>query len=209
MDQLTRSHIFEPFFTTKPVGVGTGLGLSTAYGIVQQSGGQIGVVSELGCGSTFTVYLPRASGSLDPAPAPPSPADRPRPARGHILVVEDDETVRRPVCLFLRRRGYDVTAANSGSEALDLLAAGAVNADVLLTDIVMPGLNGVELARSARELKPGMHVAYMSGYTDHPMIRDGENRGITLLSKPFGLAELDRVIGALASAGPADSPSAR
>ena len=197
MDSQTRSRIFEPFFTTKPAGVGTGLGLSTAYGIVQQSGGQIAVASEPGCGATFTVYLPRTQG--DPAtPAPvPAAADRTRPPLARILVVEDDDAVRRPVCLFLLRRGYEVTAVTSGREALELLAAGTIDVDVLLTDIVMPGLSGVDVARKAREIKPTLRVAYMSGYTDHPAIRAGMGPDVGFLAKPFGLGDLDRVIGEL------------
>ncbi|WP_437760492.1 ATP-binding protein [Sorangium sp. So ce1389] len=184
MDQDTLSHLFEPFFTTKARGKGTGLGLATVYGIVSQSGGLIEVESEVGCGATFRVYLPRVEGRSEVAPA----RARPSPAGGDetVLVVEDDDAVRKLIVEVLERRGYGVVSAASAEEALAALALEGVDAvDLLLTDLVMPGMNGRELAERALALHPRARVLYMSGYADDVFAGaepDGER---ALLQKPF------------------------
>ncbi|WP_437627660.1 ATP-binding protein [Sorangium sp. So ce1151] len=184
MDQDTLSHLFEPFFTTKARGKGTGLGLATVYGIVSQSGGLIEVESEVGRGATFRVFLPRVEGRSEVAPA----RARPSPAGGDetVLVVEDDDAVRKLIVEVLERRGYGVVSAASAEEALAALALeGADAVDLLLTDLVMPGMNGRELAERALALHPRARVLYMSGYADDVFAGaepDGER---ALLQKPF------------------------
>ncbi|WP_438011513.1 ATP-binding protein [Sorangium sp. So ce321] len=184
MDQDTLSHLFEPFFTTKARGKGTGLGLATVYGIVSQSGGLIEVESEVERGATFRVYLPRVEGRSEVAPA----RARPSPAGGDetVLVVEDDDAVRKLIVEVLERRGYGVVSAASAEEALAALALeGADAVDLLLTDLVMPGMNGRELAERALALHPRARVLYMSGYADDVFAGaepDGER---ALLQKPF------------------------
>ncbi|XXT24262.1 ATP-binding protein [Sorangium sp. So ce429] len=184
MDQDTLSHLFEPFFTTKARGKGTGLGLATVYGIVSQSGGLIEVESEVGRGATFRVYLPRVEGRSEVAPA----RARPSPAGGDetVLVVEDDDAVRKLIVEVLERRGYGVVSAASAEEALAAIALeGADAVDLLLTDLVMPGMNGRELAERALALHPRARVLYMSGYADDVFAGaepDGER---ALLQKPF------------------------
>ncbi|WP_437932248.1 ATP-binding protein [Sorangium sp. So ce291] len=184
MDQDTLSHLFEPFFTTKARGKGTGLGLATVYGIVSQSGGLLEVESEVGRGATFRVYLPRVEGRSEVAPA----GARPSPVGGDetVLVVEDDDAVRKLIVEVLERRGYGVVSAASAEEALAALALEGVDAvDLLLTDLVMPGMNGRELAERALALHPRARVLYMSGYADDVFAGaepDGER---ALLQKPF------------------------
>ncbi|XYI03474.1 ATP-binding protein [Sorangium sp. So ce1128] len=184
MDQDTLSHLFEPFFTTKARGKGTGLGLATVYGIVSQSGGLIEVESEVGRGATFRVYLPRVEDRSEAAPA----RARPSPAGGDetVLVVEDDDAVRKLIVEVLERRGYGVVSAASAEEALAVLALEGLDAvDLLLTDLVMPGMNGRELAERALAMHPRARVLYMSGYADDVFAGaepDGER---ALLQKPF------------------------
>ncbi|PYO96181.1 MAG: hypothetical protein DMD61_14495 [Gemmatimonadetes bacterium] len=185
MDEATQAHLFEPFFTTKEVGKGTGLGLATVYGIVKQSGGYIWVYSEPRRGTTVKVYLPRVPGASEaPAPAPPA-----RAARGGnetVLLVEDAAPVRALARRSLEACGYRVLDASDGPSALELSARHAAGIDLLVTDVVMPGMSGRELAERLAPQRPEMKVLYTSGYTDDAMVRQGVlNAGVAFLQKPF------------------------
>jgi PAS domain S-box-containing protein len=185
MDAETRARVFEPFFTTKPQGKGTGLGLSTVYGIVKQSGGSVWVYSEPGQGTTFKVYLPRApqGGPATLASSRPS-TPRARPGES-LLVVEDNDQVRRTAVRCLEALGYVVTAANGLKEAVGLVEGG-LRFTVLLTDVVMPGGNGVEVAKVLAERLPSIGRVFMSGYTDDAISQHGVlSPGALFLEKPF------------------------
>jgi signal transduction histidine kinase/CheY-like chemotaxis protein len=181
------SRIFEPFFTTKPKGVGTGLGLATVYGIVKQSGGSLRVESSAGYGTTFIVYLPRVDGvetleSLRPARSAASEGLR---GRETVLLVEDEEQVRGLVRNVLADAGYRVLEAKGGSDAISLCLEHAQDIDLLLTDVVMPRLNGRELADELIQLRSGLKVLYMSGYTEDAILHRGVlEAGVQFLSKP-------------------------
>ena len=181
-EQMTR--IFEPFYTTKPLGKGTGLGLSTAFGIVKQAGGFITVYSEPGVGSTFKVYLPAAEGEQPGVTGPP-PEEAPM-ASGRILVVEDNELLRGCIQDVVSRLGYEVRAVDSPEQALEVLRDHAFELDLLLTDVIMPGMSGKELRDQALGLRPGLPVIYMSGYTADIIARKGVlEAGTDFLQKPF------------------------
>jgi hypothetical protein len=184
MDVQTRSRIFEPFFTTKGPAKGTGLGLSTVYGIVKQSGGSIEVYTEPGRGTSFKVYLPRVFGSEERA-APQ--ARRPAPSGSEtVLLVEDEEAVRRLARLVLEKIGYTVLEAGSAEEALSLTADSAHRVDLVLTDSVMPGMSGPELAQRLRTERSNLKVLFMSGYTDDAIVRHGLlDAREAFLQKPF------------------------
>ena len=185
MDEATQAHLFEPFFTTKEVGKGTGLGLATVYGIVKQSGGYIWVYSEPGRGTTVKVYLPRVPGAAEPPlPEPEPPALR----GGHetVLLVEDAAPVRTLARRSLEACGYQVIDAADGPKALELSARHSGEIAVLVTDVVMPGMSGRELAERLAPTRPAMKVLYTSGYTDDAMVRQGVlNAGVAFLQKPF------------------------
>jgi len=186
MTAETVAHIFEPFYTTKESGRGTGLGLSTVYGIVKQSGGYIWVYSEVGKGTTFKVYLPRVSDSIPASPAPETPA--PTAQRGHetILLVEDEPAVRQLAQRVLSKLGYKVLEALSPEDAERLAADNGAEIHLLLTDVVMPGISGRELAKRLSARCPQMRVLYMSGYTYNVIAQDGTlEEGISFLQKPF------------------------
>lgn len=199
MDAETRARAFEPFFTTKPTGKGTGLGLATVYGIVEQSGGAITIQTALGHGTTVRIYLLAESGHVDaPEPAPP-----PMVTYGteSILLVEDDDSVRELVRRTLGTRGYTVIEARTAEEALDMAARG-VKADLLLTDVVMPGLSGPNLAARLLQQNPRLRVLYMSGYSEDATAVHGTFwGGVPFLQKPFTPNELaGRVRAALDTA---------
>jgi PAS domain S-box-containing protein len=185
MDAATRARIFEPFFTTKQKGQGTGLGLSMVYGVVKQSGGYIDVYSEPGIGTTFKIYLPRA----DEAIAPQKPQTEMSTAlRGHetVLMVEDEGALRTLTCSLLEMCGYVVLAAKNGAEALDISQRRTSPIDLLLTDMVMPGIGGRVLADQLVQLRPQIKVVYMSGYTGQAVGAHGIlDPGSLFLQKPF------------------------
>ncbi len=186
MDAALQSRLFEPFFTTKERGKGTGLGLSTTYGIVKQSGGSIWVYSEPGVGTTFKIYLPRCEEPLEGVEreAPPLPLTA-RPGSETILLVEDETEVRRLVERLLRMQGYTVLSAASPADAIHAARA-AAKIDLLVTDVIMPGMNGREMAGVLAAERPRMRVLYMSGYTDAAIAQQGILApGTAFLSKPF------------------------
>lgn len=187
MDAEVLSHLFEPFFTTKGPGKGTGLGLSIVYGVVKQSGGEITVESEVGKGSVFTIYLPHAGASEAPIAPEGEAASGPAEAGGEtILLVEDEPGVRKLVRQMLAQHGYHVIEAGSGPETLALVQRYPGRIDLLLTDVVMPQMNGRELAEQLRHLRPNLKVMYMTGYTEDTVVRQGIGAaGVVCLQKPF------------------------
>jgi two-component system cell cycle sensor histidine kinase/response regulator CckA len=184
MDPETQAHVFEPFFTTKSTDRGTGLGLSTVYGIVNQSGGHIWLYSEKGVGSTFKVYLPVAAGDLEPSvPAPPLPQVK---GRGTVLIVEDEDGVRELTRQVLSRAGYKVLIASNPGDALALFKKHGDQVQLLLTDIVLQSMSGRELAQQIEQLSTKIRVLYMSGYTDDAALNNGIlAAGAQFLQKPF------------------------
>ena len=192
MDSETQSHIFEPFFTTKGT-KGTGLGLSTVYGIVKQSGGYIWVYSEVGRGTTFKIYLPRVA-SLEVAPAQPPESrqlQKVEPGTETILLVEDEANLRYLARQYLEKQGYKVIEAADGAVAMQIAVAHEAVIHLLLTDVIMPGMNGRELAQRVSEIRPNVKVLYMSGYTENVIGHNGTlDAGVSLLQKPFNLRDL-------------------
>jgi CheY-like chemotaxis protein len=190
MDEATMSRLFEPFFTTKEVGKGTGLGLATVYGIVKQSGGYIWAYSDVGLGTTFKVYLPSVE---MPAEFAEKDAALFYPSTGEetVLVVEDERMVRELVREILAQQGYNVLEAHRGTEALEVSERHEGPIHLLLTDVVMPGMDGPELARRLTAQRPEMKVLFMSGYTDHIILHDGVLvPGSEFLQKPFTVRAL-------------------
>ena len=195
MDAATRARIFEPFFTTKEAGKGTGLGLSTVYGIVKQSGGSIWVSSEPGKGTTFTLYFPAVEGEIVERVSGPSRVLAPTGGSETILVVEDEDAIRQVAIRVLAMQGYTVLQAESGEAALEVLAAHGKPIDLLLTDMVMPGMTGPELAGKLREIQPRVRVLFTSGYSADAVARQfGLTDAWAFISKPYGLAELTREV---------------
>src|SRR5580704_2434200 len=191
MDPETQSHIFEPFFTTKGP-KGTGLGLSTVYGIVKQSGGYIWVYSEPGKGSTFKIYLPRVAERVEPAQVvvPEEPAFT-EPGTETILLAEDEANLRYLARQFLEKQGYRVIEAADGAVAMQIAVAHEGVIHLLLTDVIMPGMNGRELAQRISEIRPNTKVLYMSGYTENVIGHNGTlDADVRLLQKPFTLRDL-------------------
>jgi PAS domain S-box-containing protein len=200
MDKETQAHIFEPFFTTKPEGQGTGLGLATVYGIVQQCGGAISVYSEPGRGTTFKVYLPKSnasnsqhrqqSGTPPTAPLAHSGAET-------VLLVEDDDSLRRLASVILKKQGYSVIEASGAVEALEICRRRSGAIDLVLSDLIMPGMNGHQLTSELRRLYPKVKVVLMSGYAEHTMVSQiAADPGIRLVSKPFTTTTLTAALEA-------------
>ncbi len=190
MDRETQAQVFEPFFTTKDIGEGTGLGLSTAYGIVTQAGGHISVDSRPGAGTTFRVYFPKDKDD-PPASAPGAGDASPRTGRETILLVEDESAVRSLARDVLTRLGYEVLVAADGHEALKVADHCRRRINLLVSDVVLPHLRGVEVADRLRARRPGLRVLYISGYTETAIVHDGQlDPGVDFLAKPFRPADL-------------------
>ena len=193
MDDEVQRHLFEPFYTTKSAGGGTGLGLATVFGVVKQSGGGIYVYSEPGRGSTFKIYFPVATTAPEPGPVAPERGSE----RGSetIMVVEDDIAVRDLVRIMLEANGYRVVTVHDAEEAARLCTARPGGVDLLLTDVVMPGLSGRALAEQLAELAPGLRVLFMSGYSDEAVHRHGVlGHSAAFLEKPFTERTLTRKV---------------
>jgi ribosomal protein S20 len=183
MDRVTREHIFEPFFTTKELGKGTGLGLATAYGIVRQAGGHIWLYTEPGLGSAFKLYFPRVDAPV--TTERPTVAATPAVGAGTVLVVEDEPVVREMTSQMLTRSGYEVIAVASGAEAMTRLAGLEASIDVLITDVIMPNMSGIELAELVMDRYLQVGVVLLSGYTAETLNLERVTiRGATFLSKP-------------------------
>jgi CheY-like chemotaxis protein len=192
MTEVVAAQAFEPFFTTRPPGQGTGLGLSTVYGIVKQSGGHVWLHSAPGSGTEITILLPRVDDVADALPVHQTP-----PARSDhggsetILLVEDEPSVRELARRILYGRGYNVLVAMDGPSAIEMVEHSQQHIDLLLTDVIMPGLNGQDVAERVRVLRPGIRVLFMSGYNEEAVLRDGVlAAGAAFLEKPFSPSEL-------------------
>ncbi len=196
MDEATRSRIFEPFFTTKETGKGTGLGLATVYGIVKQNGGHIWAYSELGQGTTFKIYLPSAAHKLGTEPEFHAEVLPARREGMTVLLVEDDAIMRQMTRRMLEDHGYQVMDAEDGGAALQIIGSDHASIDLVLTDVVMKGMNGPELVLRLIESHPAMKVVYMSGYTGELIANQGIDGGIRLLEKPFTRADLLKTLDA-------------
>jgi two-component system, cell cycle sensor histidine kinase and response regulator CckA len=198
-----RPHLFEPFFTTKEPGKGTGLGLASVYGIVRQSHGWVDVCSEPGCGATFAMYFPEIAAGATTAPGRECAAEAPR---GHetILLVEDEEAVRVVVATILRRQGYTVIETGAPLDAPDLFERHADDVDLLITDVVMPGLSGPALAQRLVALRPALRVLFISGYAGLPAPQI-HSANVGFLSKPFESAALAARVREMLN-GPATAP---
>jgi two-component system, cell cycle sensor histidine kinase and response regulator CckA len=194
MDEQTRARIFEPFFTTKEQGKGTGLGLSTVYGIVKASGGDIEVQSDVDEGTEFQLRFPCVG---DEVAIPPAEQHAPDTIRGveTVLVVEDEEPLRRLTRRILESRGYTVFDAADGDEAIQTLASLSSRVDLVLTDVVMPGMSGRELVERLLPVYPWLRVLFMSGYTEDMMLQHRiAELGITVVEKPFTRDDLARAV---------------
>jgi PAS domain S-box-containing protein len=193
IEESVRRHIFEPFFTTKPYGKGTGLGLAMCLGIVQQSGGVIWCDSAAEAGTTFVIYLPRADGTEERLTMP-EVREKPRGSET-VLVAEDETLVREIAVTTLRAQGYAVLEADSGVDALQIAEAHAGPIHLLLTDVVMPQMGGVELAERLAVTRPGIRVLYASGYTENTVVHEGiAEEGIAFLAKPYSPSQLARKV---------------
>lgn len=187
--------MFEPFFTTKEQGKGTGLGLSTVYGIIKQSRGYIFAESELGLGSTFRIYLPRVEDSANAVATPAQTAATSAEGSETILLVEDEECVRQLIRETLQSKGYKVLEADRGDTALRMAAAHAGRIDLLISDIVLPGMAGKELGKNLLATHPSTKVLFLSGYTEEAIIHQGMlDSGAAFLQKPFMLQALARKV---------------
>jgi CheY-like chemotaxis protein len=194
MDAETQTHIFEPFFTTKEKGKGTGLGLATVYGIVKQSGGFIWVYSELGKGTSFKIYLPRLE-EVEENAGTPKAATEVLGGTGTVLLTEDEHDVREIAREFLESGGYKVIEAKDGAHAIQLAAQHRGEIDLLVTDMVMPGMTGQELAVRLQKEHAGLAVVFMSGYSEHAATEMANaDPSVRLLTKPFSRAAILRTV---------------
>jgi len=194
MDADTQAHIFEPFFTTKEPGKGTGLGLATVYGVVKQSGGFIWVYSEVGKGTSFKIYLPRVDQPEEKGNVPQGLAEAPRGTET-ILLAEDEHDVREVAREFLESGGYTVIEARDGADALRLASESKGGIDLLVTDMVMPGMTGRELARRLQLHHAGIGVIYMSGYSEQTAVEAVQAEAdMRLLTKPFSRGSILRAV---------------
>jgi PAS domain S-box-containing protein len=191
MDQATLDHLFDPFFTTKEVGKGTGLGLSTVYGLIRQSGGTINAETTIGQGSTFTIILPKVGVPFERQSEPPV-VQAPDLRVGVVLMVEDEPSIREFARRVLDRAGHTLLTAGNGAEALQIVASWQGSIDVLLTDIVMPGMHGQALAAKVQKLRPDVRVIFMSGYAEDAI--PPLERPSAFLAKPFSAATLDQAV---------------
>jgi CheY-like chemotaxis protein len=195
MDAETQAHIFEPFFTTKEKGKGTGLGLAMVYGIVKQSGGFIWVYSESGKGTSFKIYLPRVGQAEERVVTPRSTTELPMGTET-VLLTEDEQDVREIARQFLESGGYRVIEAKDGTDAIRLAAAHRGEIQLLVTDMVMPGMTGQELAVQLQSEHPGLNVVFMSGYSEHGTTEMANaDPSVKLLTKPFSRAAILRAVG--------------
>src|SRR3989449_112616 len=201
MDAQTKARIFEPFFTTKPVGKGTGLGLATVYGAVKQSGGYIWLYSEVGQGTSFKIYLQRID-AVEPQAAAVETAVM-LDGTETVLVAEDEDAVRQIIEKALQARGYQVMVARDGSEALALASRHAGQIDLLVTDVIMPDMNGQVLSQRLTQVRPTIKTLYLSGYTDDAILHHGVlEEGVAFLQKPFSLGALARKVREVIEARP-------
>jgi CheY-like chemotaxis protein len=201
MDEEVRAHIFEPFYTTKAVGKGTGLGLATVLGIVEQSGGVIRCESQLAQGTTFKIFLPAVTEAVDTSALPIGGVATMPKGTEVILLVEDEEVVRVLTRQILIACGYIVIEACNGLVGLNLCKTHEGPIDLLLCDVVMPELNGRELAEGALKLRPGLKIMFMSGHNEDVVLKEGIQKGAAFLQKPFlPLALAQSVRAALGSA---------
>jgi PAS domain S-box-containing protein len=198
MDAQTRARVFEPFFTTKELGKGTGLGLATVYGILEQSGGHVRIETAPRVGTSFQIYLPASD--RDEAPAAAPAGARPTGGSETILLVEDEPSVRDIAQRTLEASGYHVLSAGNGSDALELCTAHGEHIDLMVTDVVMPQMRGTELARRVAHIRPGLPVLYMSGYTDSSLELDGD-ASVAFLQKPFTLEAFRSAVREAVSSG--------
>jgi two-component system cell cycle sensor histidine kinase/response regulator CckA len=195
------ARVFEPFFTTKEVGKGTGLGLSVVHGIVEQCGGHVDVYTESGIGTAFKVYLPAVRGAAEHADATREPGEK-EYGTETVLLVEDDAAVRKFAAMSLRQYGYYVLEASNGPEGLYMLNTRGGKLDLLITDVIMPGMNGRQLAEAVEARFPEIQVLYMSGYTDDAIVKHGVLESeIQFLSKPFTHDGLVRKVREVLDAG--------
>ncbi len=201
MDESTRRHLFEPFFTTKRSSRNSGLGLAIVFGIVNHGGGRIEVHSQPGAGAKFCIYMPTVEKRIEP---PNTPSEETRRRVGTVLVVEDRADVRAMVCSMLQELGYQALAADGGADALLLAAGYRQHIPVLLTDVVMPGMNGRELADHFKQFSPKTKTIFMSGYSDEILTsEDTSDAGAPYLQKPFTIAQLADILRQVSSDGPA------